>query len=128
MQIFNGKMQMSDNKDEILLARAREIVADRGGSLTEAMLAAEAELAPKSELPTSFTVMIQVKPRVAKWVIEEFGGHPSLTIEERLGAFLEIELAHTRGRVIKVRREQAQITKGGGAVTVTRDKIEEAMR
>jgi len=40
-----------DNADEKILARAQEIKAERGISLTDAMIRAEDELAPKPTVP-----------------------------------------------------------------------------
>lgn len=118
---------MSEITEDMIIEKAREIQKEAGLSLVDAMVEAEARLQPKPELQTEFSVTINVKPREGKWLVDMFAGHPSLSIEERMGVWLAGEISRARGRVIKEQRAQAAIAKGG-AVTVTRDKIEEAMR
>jgi len=111
---------MSDINDEKILERAQEIKADRGVSLTDAMLIAEGEMKPKAKVPESFDVTIKVKPRVAKWIMSEFSGHPKFTLEERLGATLATYLSRSRVRVRRMADEGGEIQEGK-AVTLRRD-------
>jgi hypothetical protein len=111
--------------DTEILARAQEIQADRGGSLVDAMIEAESELtAPKSEeLPRSFTVTLHVKPRVARWIVQLFGGHSTFSIEDRLGAYLVTVLNRTRVQAMRQNEPPAEVRKGG-AVTLRREHMD----
>lgn len=105
--------------DDIILTRAQAIKAERGLSLTDAMIAAEDELRPAPVIPESFTVTIPVKARVARWIAEEFGGHPSFSVEERLGAYLTTVLSRSRVSAMRYAEDGADVQEGK-AVTLTR--------
>lgn len=107
---------MTDNTDEKILARAHEIKAERGVSLTDAMIRAEEELAPKPTVPASFTVTIPVKPRVARWIVEEFEPTKTHTTEARLAAYLAIILNRARVTAMRFAEEAPDIGKGGAVV------------
>ena len=115
---------MTDNADEKILARAQEIKVERNISLTDAMIRAEEELAPKPTVPADFTVTIPVKPRVARWIVEEFAPTKTHTTEERLAAYLGIIL--NRARVTAMRfAEDAPDIQEGGAVTLRREQFQQ---
>lgn len=113
---------MTDITDEQILERAHAIKSERGISLTDAMIAAEDELTPEAAIPTAFTVTIPVKARVAKWIGDEFGGHASFTIEERLGAYLTTVLSRSRVMAMRYAEEGEDVTEGK-AVTLRRDQF-----
>jgi hypothetical protein len=114
---------VADFTEEQLLSRAKELQAERPGlSLTDAMIAAEDELQPEPTIPTSFTVTIPVKARVAKWILDEFGGHAKFPIEERLGAFLTTILSRTRVQAMRY-AEEGEDVQEGKAVTLRREKF-----
>ena len=115
---------MSDAQDEKILARAQEIKAERAISLTEAMILAEEELAPRPTVPSSFTITISVKPRVARWIVEEFASTKTHTTEERLAAFLSIVLNRSRVTALRFAEEGPEIQEGG-AVTLRRAQFQE---
>lgn len=110
---------MREFTDDQLLELAQKIKAERGISLTDAMIAAEDELTPAPSIPTSFTVTIPVKGRVGKWIAEEFGGHTTHSIEERLGAFLSIILSRSRVSAMRAAEEGEEV-QDGKAVTLRR--------
>lgn len=112
-----------ENFDDKILALAREIQAERGCSLTDAMLFAESQLAPKSAVPDRFEVVIPVKPRVSRWIIEEFAPTATHTTEERLAAYLSIILNRARMTAIRNAEEGPDIT-DGRAVTLRRDQFQ----
>lgn len=115
---------MPDTQDEKILARAQEIKAELGCSLTDAMIRAEEELAPRPTVPEGFTITIPVKPRVARWIVTEFAPTKTHTTEERLAAFLAIVL--NRSRVTAMRyAEEAPDIQEGGAVTLRRAQFQE---
>lgn len=118
---------MTENTDEKILARAQEIKAERNISLTDAMIRAEPAfqaLAPKPTVPADFTVTIPVKPRVARWIVEEFAPTKTHTTEERLAAYLGIIL--NRARVTAMRfAEDAPDIQEGGAVTLRREQFQQ---
>ena len=113
---------MTEINDEMILAKAQEISKERGIGLVDAMIEAEEELRPRPELQTSFMVPIEVKPRVARWIVETFGGHAKYTVEERIGAYLSVLLGRTR---VSARRadEPAPEVQKGEAVTMRRDQF-----
>lgn len=115
---------MTENMDEKILELAQEIKAETGVSLTDAMIRAEAKLAPKDELPEYFEVRIRVKPRVARWILSEFGGHPEHSIEERLGAYVSSHMGRARTMAIQYSREAPEIS-DQGAVSMRRDQFKE---
>lgn len=114
---------MPDNADEKILARAQEIKAERGISLTDAMIRAEDELAPKPTVPADFTVTIPVKPRVARWIVEEFEPTKTHTTEERLAAYLATVLSRARVTAMRFAEEAPEIGEGG-AVTLRREQFQ----
>jgi hypothetical protein len=101
---------------------AQKIKADRGVSLTDAMIEAENALKPAPIIPESFTVTIPVKARVARWINLEFGGHPEFSIEDRLGAYLSGVLGRSRIAAMRFAEEGEDITEGK-AVTLRRDQF-----
>jgi hypothetical protein len=114
---------MTPSEDQVL-DMARKIVTERGVSLSEAVAIAEASLAPDTAFPDRFTVTIPVRAKVARWVAAEFSGHPTLSVEDRLGEYLSIHLA--RARIIALRAGEAPAEVGmGRAVSVPRDKFKE---
>lgn len=110
---------MTENTDEKILARAQEIRAERGGSLTDAMIRAEAELQPEASVPGEFTVTIPVKPRVARWILSEFAPVGGYSVEERLAAYLVTVLNRARISALRTAEEAPEITEGR-AVTLRR--------
>ena len=115
---------MTDNTDEKILVRAQEIKAERGISLTDAMIRAEDELAPKPSVPSDFTVTIPVKPRVARWIVEEFAPTKTHTTEERLAAYLTIILSRSRVTAMRFAEDAPEIGEGG-AVTLRREQFQQ---
>ena len=115
---------MTANADEKILARAREIAAELKISLTDAMIRAEDELAPKPTVPADFTVTIPVKARVARWILEEFAPTKTHTAEERLAAYLATALSRARVTAMRFSEEVPEIGKGG-AVCITRRQFQE---
>lgn len=115
---------MTENADEKILARAQEIKAKRGGSLTDAMLLAEKELAPRPTVPASFAVTIPVRPRVARWILAEFEPTPEHSLEQRLGAFLAVLLSRVRVQAMRQAGDGPEIPKGGPAVSMTRAQFQ----
>lgn len=113
---------MTENTDEKILEKAKEIQAESGGSLMDAMLKAEAQLAPKPTVPTEFTVTIPVKPRVARWLIEEFSPTAEFSTEDRLAAYLATVLNRSRIQAMRAGQDAPDIQKGQ-AVTMTRDQF-----
>lgn len=118
--------QPAEDRDARILARAREIQAESEVSLVDAMIEAEAELfAPKApELPKSFLVEIPVKPRVARWILATFGGHPEFTVEHRLGAFISQYLGRVAVRVRRESEPPPELEKGSGGVTMRREHMQ----
>ena len=110
---------MPDNNDEKTLKRAREIAKKSGAKLVDAMLEAEAELTKPADIPSSFTVSIKVKPRVARWILIQFHANEHHTLEERLGAYLNTVLARRRVSAMRDLRDDPQLT-DGRAVTLSR--------
>jgi len=107
--------------DAQILELAQEIVIDEGLSLVDAMIMAEEKLMPrhKDAPPEGFAVYVKVKPRVARWIVQEFGGHAELSIEDRLGAYLATVL--NRMRIKAIRLGEASPSVGNdGAVSVRR--------
>ena len=114
---------MADNKDEKILVRAQEIKKERGISLTDAMLSAEAELAPKPSYPADFTVTIPIRPRVSRWIVDTFIASDTHTTEERLAAYLAICLNRARVSAMRFAEEAPDIGEGG-AVTLRREQFQ----
>lgn len=115
---------MTETPDEKLLEMAREIQKERGVSLTDAMIRAEEKLTPKEPMQTSFTVTIDVKPRIARWLVEEFRPTKDHTTEERLAAYLSIVLSRARVSAIRYAEEAPDIGEGG-AVTMRREQFQQ---
>lgn len=115
-------------RDDIILALAVKIRDESGGtvSLVDAMIQAEEELfAPKAESwPTSFTLTMHVKPRVSRWIVQTFGGHASLSIEERLAAYLVQIIGRTAVRVRRESEPPPELDRGTGAVTMRREHMQ----
>ncbi len=105
--------------DEQVLELAQEIAAEKGLPLVEAMDLAAARLSKPSGVDTTFELTLELKPRVAKFFRESFAGHPSMTVEERLARFLEMQLNRLRGEALARTRTEAEIT-DGEAATVRR--------
>lgn len=115
---------MDDNKDELILARAKEIRGERGGSLTDAMIQAEHDLTPPEEIALSFTIEVHVKKRVSRWITQVFTPTDTHTTEERLAAYVSTVL--NRARVTSIRfAEEAPDIGEGGAVTMRRAQFQE---
>jgi len=110
--------------DDMILELAQKIKSEENIPLTDAMIAAEVRLQPAPEIKDTFEVPIKVKPRVAAWIIKEFGGHPDYTIEERLGAFLGQVLGRSRVQAMRF-SEDAPDIKSDGAVSMMRHKFQE---
>ena len=115
---------MPENVDEKILVRAREIAAERQIGLTDAMIAAEIELAPKPTVPESFTVVIPVKPRVAQWILNTFRPTATHTTEERMAAYLVMVLNTARVSSRRYAEEAPEIGENG-AVTMTRAQFQD---
>ena len=113
---------MSDYTDDDVLKLAKEIKEKRGISLTAAMVEAEGRLQPDPEVQVNFTITINVKPRVAGWIMSEFGGHPEFSVEERLGAYIETVLPRARIKAIRD-AEEGEDVREGRAVTLRRDQF-----
>lgn len=113
---------MTDITDEQILERAMAIKSERGISLTDAMIAAEDELTPEAAIPKDFTVTVPVKARVAKWILDEFGDHPTYSVEERLAAYLTTVLSRSRVMAMRYAEEGEDVTEGK-AVTLRRDQF-----
>lgn len=106
-------MSEQDDRDAAILARANEIKAEKGISLTAAIDQAALELArAEHEVDTRFELVIDLKPRVAKFFRDEFAGHPTMTVEERLAKFLEIQLNRLRGQALSRARKDPEIGEG----------------
>lgn len=71
----------------------------------------------------SFTITLRLKPRVAAWVREVFGGHPKYTIEQRLAAWLEGIINRERAAYAAKERPTSGPVKGK-AVTLRRHELE----
>lgn len=115
---------MSDQQDK-MIAAARKMATEKGIPLSEAMETVEARLIPRAG-PTEFAVTIRLKPRVARWVSDNFGGHPKFTVEERLGAWLVTLINQQRaGHIASGRAADPQAVGSGSAVTVHRSQFKE---
>ncbi len=114
---------MSENQDEKILDLAKNIQAERGGSLTDAMIMAEDQLSPRGEVPESFTVTIPVKARVASWILREFQPTKTHTTEERLAAYLQVVLNRARITAIRYAEEPPEIGEGS-AVSMRREQFQ----
>ena len=107
-----------------IVERARALQAERGGSLSAALAVIEEEAATAvpEDLPEELRIVLRPKRRVMAWLVREFGGHPSLSIEERLGAYVERELGRAKAAASAASRAAMQVREGE-AVTVTRDQL-----
>lgn len=117
---------ITQDRDSRILERAIQIKEDRGLPLVEAMIMAEEELIAQLKgdaLPLEFTVKLVVKPRVARWILQTFGGHATFTVEDRLAAYLIILLNRTRITAIRRSEPAPEIPKGGEAVTLRREHM-----
>lgn len=114
---------MTENTDEKILERAQEIVKSEKVTLVEGMLMAEAELMAPADLPTSFTVKINVKPRVARWIMLQFQATQDHTLEERLAGYIGSILPRTRVTAMRDLREDPTIGEGQ-AVTLRRSAFQ----
>lgn len=125
LQMSENTEQTAEQLEELILNRAREIRSERGVSLTDAMILAESELNPTDRppaYPESFTITIPVRPRVSRWIVQLFGGHPTFTIEERLSAYLVTVLNRARVQSIRLSEAPAEVGKGD-AVTLRREHM-----
>ena len=113
--------------DAAILKKANEIVEKGGGSLIDAMIQAEHQLTPKPDLQTEFTVSFTVKPRIARWILEEFVATDEYTTEERVGAYLAGVMARARTEAIRNGRAALTISTDG-ATTVTAAQLAEQAR
>ena len=106
---------MSDTPtDDQILELAQEIKADRGIPLVEAMDIASAKLHNAGqEVNCVFDLKVTLKPRVAKFFRQSFAGHPTMSVEERLAAFLAMTLNRLRGEALSRTRAEAEISEGG---------------
>jgi hypothetical protein len=99
--------------DEEILERAQDIKQEKGISLAEAMDLAVLQLTrASSSIETVFELRLELKPRVAKFFRDEFAGHPSLTVEERLAKYLEMQLNRMRGQALARSRKDPEIREG----------------
>lgn len=114
---------MAETTDDKILERAQELVKSEGISLVEGMLMAEAEIMAPADLPTSFTVKINVKPRVARWVMLQFQATPDHSLEDRLAAYIGSILPRTRVTAMRDLREDPTIGEGQ-AVTLRRSAFQ----
>lgn len=113
---------MKQPTDEQILERAKEIQGETGLSLMDAMQKAQDELTPAPVIPSDFTITIKAKPRVAAWVVEQFGGHPTLSIEDRLGAYMSEYLPRLRIEAKRMQEDAPDIGEGE-AVTMSRTQF-----
>lgn len=103
--------QSSD--DDQILADAQRIKQERNISLVEAMDIAAAKAANRGqEIDCVFHLTIELKPRVAKFFRESFAGHPTLSVEERLAAYLAMVMNRMRGEALVRTRAEADIVEG----------------
>lgn len=102
---------MSDQAptDDEILALAQELKVKKGLSLQEAMDLAAIRLRPKGEIDCEFNLTVTLKPRVAKFFRDEFAGHPTLSVEERLAVYVAMTLNKIRGQHLARVREEAQV-------------------
>jgi hypothetical protein len=107
--------------DDELLERAQQIKADRGCSLAEAMDIAQGQAAKAaSGVDTTFHITLELKPRVARFFRQSFDGHPTMSVEERMAKFLEIQLNKLRGQALAQPRIEATEATEGEARTIRR--------
>lgn len=118
----NEQQKVGDDEAQIIM-KAREIQAEQGVSLVDAMILAEQELAPEASVPESFTVTIPVKARVAKWVMREFVARDGFSVEDRLAAYLAVVLNRSRVTAMREAQEAPEIGEGQ-AVTMTRRQFQ----
>lgn len=99
--------------DEQILELAQQIKAERGVPLVEAMDIAATKLTNQGrEVDCTFHLTLELKPRVAKFFRDSFAGHPSMTVEERLAAYLTMHLNRLRGEALSRTRAEADIQEG----------------
>lgn len=102
-----------DNQDDAILELAQQIKIDRGISLVEAMDIAAIKLrSGGKEVDCVFNLRLELKPRVAKFFRDNFAGHPTLNVEERLALFLTMHLNRMRGEALAKSRAEADIQEG----------------
>jgi hypothetical protein len=110
--------------DDELLERAQQIKADRGCSLAEAMDIAQGQAAKAaSGVDTTFHITLELKPRVARFFRQSFDGHPTMSVEERMAKFLEIQLNKLRGQALAQTRIEATEATEGEARTIRRSVL-----
>lgn len=106
-------MPDQDITDEQILELAQEIKAERGIPLVEAMDIASSKLRNGgAEIDCTFTLELELKPRVAKFFRENFAGHPTMTVEERLASFVTMHLNRLRGEALARSRAEGDIQEG----------------
>jgi len=99
--------------DEDILELAQSIKKEKGIPLAEAMDIAGHRLAKAgANMQTTFELTIELKPRVAKFFRDEFAGHPTLTVEQRLAKFIEMQLNRLRGQALARSRKDPEISEG----------------
>lgn len=106
---------MSDQEptDDEILALAQSIKAEKGLPLAEAMDEAIRRLTRRGDdIDCTFTLTVQLKPRVARFYRKEFAGHPTLSVEERLSKFVEMKLNEIRGQALARSRADPDIQEG----------------
>lgn len=81
----------------------------------------------RTDEENTFTVTLRLKPKVAKWVDETFGGHAVHSLEDRLAATLVLMLNRKRVEVIRTSEAPARIN-NETVVTVPRDRFDEASK
>lgn len=112
--------------DEQILDLAMKIKEERGISLVDAMEMAAKKLSPKPAIRTSFNVQLEVKQKVGRWICESFGGHPTLSIEDRLAVYIAQTLNQKRVQSIRDNEMPSEIPKGS-AITVRADKMKQLL-
>lgn len=106
-----------------LIALAQEIASETGMSIVDAMIEAESRLSPREEIKTTFDLRVTLKPRVARWVHKEFGGHPDYSIEDRLAAYCAQSITRVRIQSIRAAEDAPEIPTGE-AVTMRRAQFQ----
>jgi hypothetical protein len=73
-----------------------------------------------SGVDTTFHITLELKPRVARFFRQSFDGHPTMSVEERMAKFLEIQLNKLRGQALAQTRIEATEATEGEARTIRR--------
>jgi len=108
-----------------LIEAAQKLVADNPGMmLSDAMAEAESQLMPAPELQSEFTLQIAVKPRVARFIADVFGGHAKYSVEHRLNAWAQM-IINNQLQIEKASARPVPDIVEGRAVTMTRDQYAE---